>query len=186
VVASAWLLVLPLRPLRFKCCFLDFFLKKRKCDNFKLLFLLTEFNFWSIKIWIKLTSNRETAPLFLTYVKFISVFNYGFDLLMINQWEYVYELNCPIPNLNSTQTEFNSTSTATMITTTTSFTTRNQRPIYCIKDGPEILDDLKIRPVIYLIILTIHMICLWLLFLISPKKQKFLLYRSRVLSCQLN
>ena len=91
----------------------------------------------------------------MTYVKFISVFNYGFDLLMINQWEYVKELKCPIPtlpayeHLNTTITDLTNDYTTETTSTTTTMTSSlvNQRPIYCIKDGAEILDDLKIRPV---------------------------------------
>ena len=94
----------------------------------------------------------------MTYVKFISVFNYGFDLLMINQWENVKALKCPIPtlpayeHLNTTISDLTNDYTTGTTTTTTTMTTTtsslvNQRPIYCIKDGAEILDDLKIRPV---------------------------------------
>ena len=87
----------------------------------------------------------------MTYVKFISVFNYGFDLLMINQWENVKALKCPISQLNMTTIAgFTNYSTLTVTNTTTTTMTSslvNQRPIYCIKDGAEILDDLKIRPV---------------------------------------
>lgn len=79
----------------------------------------------------------------MTYVKFCSVFNYGFDLLMINQWENVKSLNCQIP----TTPEYYNTTSGVSNTTTMPTSILNQRPIYCIKDGAEILDDLKIRPV---------------------------------------
>ena len=94
--------------------------------------------------------------MFLTYVKFGSVFNYGFDLLMINQWENVKSLKCPIPTLpeyeyyNTTEGDLYTDYSTSTTTTTTVFNTTsilNQRPFYCIKDGAEILDDLKIRPV---------------------------------------
>nr|QUF59472.1 ATP-binding cassette transporter Abcg-like8 [Brachionus angularis] len=35
-----------------------------------------------------------STPNFLTYFKYTSIFNYGYDLLMINQWENVAELKC--------------------------------------------------------------------------------------------
>jgi hypothetical protein len=130
----------------------------------------------------------------VTYVKFISVFNYGHDLLMINQWENVESLNCPIPteqlnttlfdystildrttlsttrftsrytdyityytdyitsttNMTTTTTPILTTTTTSPMTTTTTMpmmTTANQRPIYCIQNGTEILEDLKISSV---------------------------------------
>ena len=79
---------------------------------------------------------------------------------MINQWENVKALKCPIPtlpayeHLNTTITDLTNdyttettSTTTTMSTMTTTTSLVNQRPIYCIKDGAEILDDLKIRPV---------------------------------------
>ena len=53
--------------------------------------------------------SRNGSPEFIKYLKYISVFNYGFDLLMINQWENVGKLKCPIPTIppidfNTTQT----------------------------------------------------------------------------------
>ncbi len=79
---------------------------------------------------------------------------------MINQWETVKSLKCPIPTLpayeyvNSTEIDYTTglssnawTNLTTASTTTTTTSVINRRPIYCIKDGAEILDDLKIRPV---------------------------------------
>ena len=34
---------------------------------------------------------------FLTYLKYISIFFYGYDLLLINQWENVGSLICEYP-----------------------------------------------------------------------------------------
>ena len=75
---------------------------------------------------------------------------------MINQWEFVKQLKCPIPTLPSVPDfDFNSTSTPSYgysavdadFNEMVHDATNPMRPIYCIKDGPEILDDLKIRPV---------------------------------------
>ena len=79
-------------------------------------------------------------------MKFGYVFNYGFDFLMINQWENVKSLKCPIPTLPEYE-YYNTTSTSTSTTIFNTTSILNQRPIYCIKDGAEIPDDLKIRPV---------------------------------------
>lgn len=83
------------------------------------------------------------------------MFNYGFDLLMINQWENVNTLRCPTidPPGNTTTSSFENITdyTTNAINSTISslsgeFMNRAQ-PFYCIKNGQEILDDLKIRPV---------------------------------------
>lgn len=85
---------------------------------------------------------------------------------MINQWENVGRLKCPIPTMPP-PTDLNSTETTTdfisFVETTTvglinqSFNVGDDhmgnyymrsRPLYCVEDGAEILDDLKIRPVI--------------------------------------
>lgn len=34
------------------------------------------------------------TPQWLSYLKYISMFNYGYDLLIINQWEEVKEVKC--------------------------------------------------------------------------------------------
>nr|APD26558.1 ATP-binding cassette transporter subfamily G-like8 protein [Brachionus koreanus] len=34
------------------------------------------------------------TPAFLTFIKYGSIFNYGYDLLMLNQWENVQEIEC--------------------------------------------------------------------------------------------
>lgn len=82
---------------------------------------------------------------------------------MINQWENVGRLKCPIPTIPPI--EFNSTETTDFIsfleTTTAGLINQSfivgsdhlekhymrSRPLYCVEDGAEILDDLKIRPV---------------------------------------
>ena len=38
--------------------------------------------------------SRTNTPVFLTYLKYISVFYYGYDLMMINQYETITELKC--------------------------------------------------------------------------------------------
>ena len=42
--------------------------------------------------------SENTPDLFLV-IKYLSVFNYGYDLLMINQWEKVDSLICEHKNL---------------------------------------------------------------------------------------
>ena len=37
---------------------------------------------------------RINTPKFLTYIRHFSIFNYGFDLMMINQWEDITDLKC--------------------------------------------------------------------------------------------
>lgn len=37
---------------------------------------------------------RLRTPQFLTYFKYVSILNYGFDAQMMNQWENVVELKC--------------------------------------------------------------------------------------------
>ena len=84
---------------------------------------------------------------------------------MINQWENVGRLKCPIPTM-SPPTELNSTEKTTDFILFVEKTTvginqsfivgsdhlenyhMRSRPLYCVEDGAEILDDLKIRPVI--------------------------------------
>ena len=74
---------------------------------------------------------------------------------MINQWEYVNTLRCPTidPPSNMTTSSFaNITDYTDYTTSSTSASLSNQlinraQPFYCIKNGQEILDDLKIRPV---------------------------------------
>ena len=92
-------------------------------------------------------------------MKFISVFNYGFDLLMINQWENVGKLKCPIPTeifpdsttissmANSTEDSLATTTTSVLSDLVFNDYYNKAKPLYCVEDGAEILDDLKIRPV---------------------------------------
>ena len=63
-------------------------------------------------------SNRLHTPEFLTYIKYGSIFNYSYDLLMINQWENIPELKCEY-----------------------------DLPLLCKESGKSILDELKIKPV---------------------------------------
>jgi len=78
---------------------------------------------------------------------------------MINQWEYVNTLRCPTIGPPGNMT---TTTTTTIFENTTDYITNamnstisslsgefmnRAQPFYCIKDGQEILNDLKIRPV---------------------------------------
>jgi hypothetical protein len=67
-------------------------------------------------------SNSLNTPTFLTYIKYISIFNYGFDLLMINQWENISELKCEY-----------------------------DLELLCLQSGSAILKESKIDPVSYLL-----------------------------------
>ena len=44
---------------------------------------------------------RKNLPGVLNAVKYVSIFNYGYDLLMVNQWEIITNITCtsPIPEL---------------------------------------------------------------------------------------
>jgi hypothetical protein len=59
-------------------------------------------------------------PKFLTFLKYFSVFNYGYDALMINQWEG------PAVNFTCQIDPF--------------------KPSVCITNGQEILDDIDLVP----------------------------------------
>lgn len=81
---------------------------------------------------------------------------------MINQWEYVDTLKCPIPTeeignstlptlLNSTLVTLVDSTISTALDSSFDFdygaSNYRVKPFYCIESGAEILDDLKIRPV---------------------------------------
>jgi len=58
------------------------------------------------------------TPDFLVYFKYVSIFNYGFDLLMINQWENIPSLQCEY-----------------------------DVEVLCLQNGLSVLDEVKIYPV---------------------------------------
>lgn len=43
---------------------------------------------------LKIYIFRVRTPKFLNFIKYGSIFNYGYDLLMLNQWENVAEIEC--------------------------------------------------------------------------------------------
>lgn len=89
----------------------------KKCN---LYVLITNFNLFIPFFFLLNLYFSDNAPAFFVYLKFLSVFNYGYDLLMINQWEKVEKLKC----------EF-------------------QIVELCKFDGLAILDDFKLRTVSY-------------------------------------
>ena len=58
------------------------------------------------------------TPAFIVYLKYVSIFNYGFDLLMVNQWENIPTLKCEY-----------------------------DVEILCLSSGPAVIEELKIYSV---------------------------------------
>ena len=61
------------------------------------------------------------SPIIVTYLKYLSIFNFGYDVLIINQWRNVTSLHC----------EFDVEA-------------------LCLSDGRAVLNEIKMNPVIFL------------------------------------
>ncbi len=69
--------------------FSGFFLEKALEFNLILLILYC-INYFCMIFFVY----RINKPWFVNYFRYISIFNYSFDLLMINQWKDINDIKC--------------------------------------------------------------------------------------------
>jgi len=99
---------------------------------------------------------RRSVPVWLSWLKYLSWFLYGFEALLINQWEGVKDISCIVPSIDQNSDNFS-----------------------CMSTGEEVLDQLAFeqanfwRDILMLVVLAVglRIMAFIALFLKARRKQ---------------